>query len=47
MLVFSNAFKFRLNFVPAAAVIPWGLMNVFGIGSYIISFIDLIMMVVR
>jgi len=27
--------------VPAAAVIPWELLNVFGIDSYIISLIDL------
>ena len=27
--------------MPAAAVIPWGLLNMFGIGSYIVSLIDL------
>jgi hypothetical protein len=34
-LDFSCCF-YRLNFVPAAAVIPWGLLNVFGLCSFMI-----------
>jgi hypothetical protein len=30
IFVFSNSFWFRLNVVPAAAVVPWRRLNVFG-----------------
>jgi hypothetical protein len=38
ILVFSNGFQIRLNFVPEAAVVLWRRLSVFGYCSYMIKF---------